>query len=320
MKRVEYYNYIDERLALLALRVEKRGKLNILDYHIHSEFFYRDLFNILYGYRLDNVNTTNQNVEAIDLIDKNAKVIIQVSATNKVAKIKSSLSKCSEDLYNGYSFKFISIAKTAKNLRNKSYSTPNSISFTPDDDIYDLDSILRDIQGFEIDKLCTLHEFIEKELGRETPQLKLNSHLTTIINILSKDALTTYELPNPVCFQIEEKVEYNKLSTYKQLVADYLLYHKTISEIYSTYDSMGKNKSLSVLNSIRKLYIENKANLDGDDLFKAIIIGVKQKITDSKNFEPMAEEELDMCIDILIVDAFIKCKIFKNPENYDVTT
>lgn len=28
-------------------------------------------------------------------------------------------------------------------------------------------------------------------------------------------------------------------------------------------------------------------------------------------------EELEMCVSILVVDTFIRCKIFKNPEGYN---
>ena len=49
IKRLEravsgYFDYIEDLLSVLAFRVERRGKLNILDLHLHSENFYRDFF------------------------------------------------------------------------------------------------------------------------------------------------------------------------------------------------------------------------------------------------------------------------------------
>lgn len=69
--------------------------MNILDLHVHSEDFYQNFFNILYGWNLENLNNQNklQNIEAIDLIDHSSKVIIQVSATNTKEKIESTLQK-----------------------------------------------------------------------------------------------------------------------------------------------------------------------------------------------------------------------------------
>ena len=40
MNRSKYFDYIEEKLTVLAIRIEKRGKLNILNLHVHSENFY----------------------------------------------------------------------------------------------------------------------------------------------------------------------------------------------------------------------------------------------------------------------------------------
>ena len=69
MNRSRLFDYIEEHLVVLSHRVETRGKLNILDLHLHSENFYRDFLNLLYDWDLENLNKVNQNVEAIDLID-----------------------------------------------------------------------------------------------------------------------------------------------------------------------------------------------------------------------------------------------------------
>ena len=81
MQRKNYFDYVEEKLAILSIRVKNRGKLNILDVHMHSENFYRDFINLLYGWSLENANNRLQNIEAIDLIDDNVKLIVQVSAT-----------------------------------------------------------------------------------------------------------------------------------------------------------------------------------------------------------------------------------------------
>lgn len=70
MNRATYYNYIEERLVTLCSCVELRGKINILDYHLHSENFYRDLLNKLCTWNLENLNSKIHNVEAITLLIK----------------------------------------------------------------------------------------------------------------------------------------------------------------------------------------------------------------------------------------------------------
>jgi len=41
---------------------------------------------------------------------------------------------------------------------------------------------------------------------------------------------------------------------------------------------------------------------------------VTARIQGSENYNQIAFEELELCVNILVVDAFIRCKIFKNPE------
>ena len=68
MNRSNYFNYIEEKLSILATRIDIRGKLNILDLHMHSENFYQDFFNLLCEWQLRNLNAVKQNIEGIDLI------------------------------------------------------------------------------------------------------------------------------------------------------------------------------------------------------------------------------------------------------------
>ena len=187
MNQSTYFDYIEERICTLATRIDKRGKLNILNLHIHSETFYRDFFNVLFDWKLENLNESKQNVEAIDLIDHQNKVLIQVSATSTKQKIESALSKDIINQHKGYNFKFISISKDASDLKNKKYSNPYSITFSPDQDIYDTTSILKTVLSKNVDEIKTIYEFIKKELGREIDTIKLDSNLATIINILSKE-------------------------------------------------------------------------------------------------------------------------------------
>ena len=56
MNRQVYFNIIEERLNLLALRIISRGKLNILDLHGHSENFYQYFLNEVFGWIVENEN------------------------------------------------------------------------------------------------------------------------------------------------------------------------------------------------------------------------------------------------------------------------
>lgn len=322
MERQRYFNYISGKLTALACRIEVEGKLNILDLHIHAEDFYRDFLGLLFGWRLKNMNSENQNVEAIDLVDDTNKLIVQVSATNTKEKINHSLSK-DVSKYTDYTFKFISIARSADALRDKTYKTPNRIAFDPKNDIYDVVSLLKIIQHLSIDRLEEIYNFINKELGSSSiDSSTIDSDLTAVIQILSQTNLSTnnvIRLNNE--FEIDKKIEYNHLSAEsKDVIRDYCLYQNIVGKIYAAFDKEGMNKSLFVLNRIRRIYFEQKGNLDGDELFGKIRQCVKGEIYNSPNRGSLTKEAIEMCADIIIVDAFIRCKIFENPQGYqDVT-
>ncbi len=318
MNRTHYYNYIDEKLHILAHRITTNGKLNMLQSHMHSESFYQHFFNLLYDYDLRNLNESRQNVEAIDLVDDTNKIVIQVSSQNTKRKVELSLSKELIKKYSDYTFKFISIAKDAKALRDKTYKNPFSITFNPLEDIYDITSILNTVLLADIDKQKEIYQLIKKELGSEVDIVKLDSNLATVINILAKenwDEANTYNTTNP--FEIERKITYNELVLAKDFIDEYRIFYGRVDKKYSEFDTLGHNKSNSVLATIKRKYIKLKSKSLADELFFAIIDNIREEILESSNFIQIPIDELDLCIDILVVDAFIRCKIFENPEGYN---
>jgi len=313
MNRSKYFNFIEEKLSVLATRIEVRGRLNILDLHLHSENFYLHFFNLLFGWELQNLNAVHQNAAGIDLVDTTNNIIVQVSATATRQKIESALAK---DLstYKGYSFKFISISKDAKDLRTKTFSNPHNLTFSPADDIFDIPSLLVLIGMMDIDRQKEVYEFLKKELKSEPDPDKIESNLTTIIKILSKvdwsQGTTGFET---VPYDIEAKISYNQLDTARVLIDDYKIHCPRIEKIYSDFDRAGANKSLSILNGIRTEYLSLGPVDSPDQCFFSIIEKVTQKIRASANYTLIPDEELVLCVQILVVDAFIRCKIFKNP-------
>jgi hypothetical protein len=321
MNRPDYFNVIEERLNLLALRINSRGRLNILDYHGHSENFFQYLLNEVYGWTVTNENDNKQNVEAIDLIDLSNKFVIQVSSTTSKQKIESSLSKNSIKTFTGYTFKFISISKDADALRKDTFKNPHGISFAPSTDIIDKNSILSKIRGLHINDQERIYQFVKKELVMEIDAMKLESNLATVINILSKE---DWDKTEPVAevnsFEIDRKISYNNLNAAKVIIDDYSVHYSRVDKIYTEFDSQGSNKSSSVLSTIRQEYAKAKINLTDDQLFFYVISKVEEKILNSSNYTAIPFDELELCINILVVDAFIRCKIFENPESYNYAT
>lgn len=317
MNRTRYYNYIEEKLNFLAYRIEKRGKINLLDLNIHSETFFAELFNTLYNYSLDNLNSIKQNVEGIDLVDTQNKIIIQVSATCTKEKIENSLNKGIYLFYKGYNFKFISISKeVSKKLRETKFQNPYNLIFNSQEDILDSTKLLRDILNLGIDKQKVLFEFVKKELEEEINTVKVDSNLATIINILAEEDLDLENAKiNTTTFVIEDKINYNNLNGVRELINDYKIFSVKLDEKYTEFDREGVNRSTSILQIIRRQYIKLKnEKKDSEEIFYGVIENIMKIIEESANYKVLPFEELEMCVDILVVDAFMRCKIFENPE------
>ncbi|QRZ21544.1 SMEK domain-containing protein [Vibrio sp. sp1] len=318
MNRTAYYNYIDEKIHTLAYRIETNGKLNMLHLHMHSESFYLHLLNLLYGYELENLNKVLQNVEAIDLIDHKNKIIIQVSSTCTKNKVESALEKEIIKKYLSYNFKFISISKDASNLRKNNFKNPHGISFSPSRDIIDIPSILNEILQKDIAGQMSVYNFIKGELGNGVDVAKLDSNLAIIINILAKENWHGNVGESTIKqFEIERKISHNELDSAKDLIEEYSLFHGRVDSKYSVFDSQGSNKSSSVLATIKREYIKSKKGAsDSDEIFFNVIEALKNKVIESANYSEIPIDELELCIDILVVDAFVRCKIMDNPEGY----
>jgi len=206
-------------------------------------------------------------------------------------------------------------------LRKSTFANPYGITFTATTDIIDIKSILSTIRGLYPDDLKRVYEFVKKELIPEIDPMKLELNLATVINILSKE---DWDKTEPIAeinsFEIERKISHNNLNAAKAIIDDYKVHYGRVDMIYAEFDSQGSNKSGSVLSTIRQEYAKVKSNLTDDQLFFEVISKVEEKILNSSNYSSIPFDELELCVNILVVDAFIRCKIFENPDNYNYAT
>jgi len=315
MKTQSYFNYIEERLTWLSTRITSRGALNMYDINIHCEDFYMRLLNLLYGWNLVNANTIQRNIPAVDLIYTSENIIVQVSSTNTTTKIQSSLDKL-DDNYTGYNYKFVSIAKPTDKLKEHKFNTPSNlnIQFNATNDIYDINTLLNKIKSLSAAEMEEVYKFIKQELHFETDELKLETGLAHVINELSEINLKNNEVRfDTVSFDIDNKIIKNNIAVFKDIIEQYDVYFYVVQRIYDEFDTMGNNKSYAVLQTIRKEYLELKTKFSGDELYKAIAQNVKEKLSLSANLKQFYDDDLELYVDIILVDAFIKCKIFEKP-------
>ncbi|EAF2586911.1 hypothetical protein E0F18_02970 [Listeria monocytogenes] len=323
MNRQFYYNYISDKVEILAQRIKTNGKLNLLDLNVHSEVFFCGLLNNLYGYSLQSANDQTANAEAVDLIDDISKIVIQVTSNKKKAKVEQTLIKDTTKDYatKAYCLKFLFIADDAKNLRTQTFNNTHKIRFTPEDDILDKITILRDVYSCEVDVLVNLHDFVKKELGETPSNTKTNSNLASVLNILAEKDLSQSDFSTKLNeYNIDQKIDFNDLGAIRNsTINDKKKYYGTLDRIYKEFDMQGKNKTLSIFSKLTSFYEEEimKTGISNVEKFFNIISSTVSYIEQSQNYNTIPKDELELCARIIVVDAFIRCKIFENPGGYD---
>lgn len=316
MKSEEYFNYIEEHLNLLSLRIERRATLNLHDINIKAEYFFMHFLNILYDWKLENLNDSKQNAPGADLLYNGERILVQVSSTNTKDKIQKSLNKLDIKTYSDYTFKFLSISKDAKNLRNKKFIVPKGIRFDPSEDIIDVPLILKDIQSSPTNKIENVYELVKKDLSVESPSTSRMKGLSRIIQLLSEDGSlneynTTYDTND---FEIAEKIKSNHLSEIESKIADIGVYLGDVQKVYDTYDAEGVNRSRAVLHSLNNTYLRLKKNYSGVDLMNELANDIYKDLSNDQTLKSYYEDDIRYYVDIVLIDAFVRCKIFENPK------
>ena len=307
---------ITSRLAYLSSEVRLSGSMNLLDSNVLLEDVFKEILNITYGLDLQNANLTEQNIKAIDLIDCSSKTIIQVSSDNSKTKVQTSLDKIELPKYEGYTFKFVCISKGVSHLKKHHFNVPEGISFNAETDCYDDKRILRDILAKDIDTIRKLALYLEESILPATADERRPSVITYVINRLADEPLAEITVnPDTKSFDLEPKIDFNSLKKWGDIISEYTVFSLLVDKIYRAYDEQGVNKSFAVLSSLHDLYLNLASELTGDALFDKLLESVYDIVNKDYEYnESLTREELQVNIKIVLVDAFVKCKIFKKPE------
>lgn len=316
MKNNKYFDAITERLDFFSVRVQHLGSMNLHDINIHAEYFFMHFLNELYGWNLVNQNDFAANAPGVDLRYDGGPIVVQVTSTVTCEKVQHSLDKLDSTVFNGYTFKFLSIAKDAENLRNKRYTTPTAIAFDPKKDILDIKKIYSAILGMNIDRQRAIYELTLKYMSIDTPTERRVKGLSRIIQILSGDKYLntenrTYDKKE---FEIVEKIQKNSLNELQEKILDLSLYQLDVDKVYDAFDVEGVNKSRAVLHAINSAYLHLKKSTQGQELFEAIAEDIYIGLQDEVNLREYNDEDIRYYIDIILTDAFVRCKIFENPK------
>ena len=141
--------------------------------------------------------------------------------------------------------------------------------------------------------------------------------ITKVINKLSDPSFPQVS-PNDIDYKrykIHEKVDYNELKRWKTDIKLYAPYKKYIEDIYRDFGDQGQYKRERVYQWLYREYSRLHVTLQADELFDALKDFVSSKVNqDITLFDNVTYEEMEDNICMVLVEAFIECRIFEKPE------
>ncbi len=308
-------NVIFEKLSILSTEVKLGGKFNMLDINVVSELFFAELMNLIFDCNLQNYNIVEQNAKSIDLVDTKNKLIVQVSSDNSKKKVQNSLSGIDNTKYKNFHFLFISISKSASNLRRQNFAVPKDISFDPNTDCYDIQSIIKKIESKGSTAIEAVSDYLNKTVVYSEKKDYRPEAITYVIKCLADIDFSKENIQISTPFDIQPKIDKNKLIVWNSLIHEYAYLSTLVDKIYKQFDHESCNQSLAVLFRLHNLYLKLKTQCEADELFDRLRDEVYRIVDgDATCSEVLTKEQLEMCISLVLIDAFMKCRIFEKPD------
>ncbi|MFA0960311.1 SMEK domain-containing protein [Roseivirga sp. BDSF3-8] len=183
-ERENYIKFISDTFAIWEVKIQNRNTISLHDANIISEDVICELLNILFGYKLINVNAVQINHPAIDLADEKNRIAFQVTSTKDRKKIQGTLNKYFDaGLQNKYDdLYFLVLGK--KQSKYSPFSIPCNFSFDNDRHILGFQELLSQIKYLPASKLKKIVTLLQdgtnqsKSLYNNNSSVRLNRNLS----------------------------------------------------------------------------------------------------------------------------------------------
>ncbi len=184
-----------------------------------------------------------------------------------------------------------------------------------------------DLNKYTVETLRVMKRNHEKniaclQIGQNTIA-KYPSVLSILINQIGSSLLDgEFETIGKNAPSIEEKILYNNVSIYKPIIEEYSIYQGKLNNIYEEVEKQGSSKKSFLLQNIKSLYLKEKGKynsiddirVNADLIFENIENEIWKVLELSSNLSPsLPIESIKMGILIVMVDAFMRCKILDEP-------
>lgn len=127
-------------------------------------------------------------------------------------------------------------------------------------------------------------------------------------------------------FNPQSKIDYNAVGRNASLINEYKIYHKKINSLYDELELQGSIKKEKLLGFVKLIYLEvvGKYTLNSSNRISLIrenadniIDDVYDKLNEKVRESDFWEEDIILGIRLIMVDAFMRCKILEEPVKDD---
>jgi len=163
--------------------------------------------------------------------------------------------------------------------------------------------------------------------------MALPSTLAKVINILGRRLATGGDAEDLIKFSIEHKKEYNNVQVYRAIMDEYGLFVGKLAAVYDECDAEGTNITSNTLSNIKLEYLKVRGGLVAmnpemtvieavrryaDEIFVEVEQRLLANVVRSSNIAE-SMEAVHLSLQVVMIDAFIKCQILEKPSP-DVAT
>lgn len=233
MKRELYIKEIAEELGSLRSRIELLSGINFLDINIVAEYHFQEILNVLFSYNLSSSNATKSNTAAIDLLDIQNGIAIQVTSTSTKAKVQKTL-----DLFfnSGFDAKYDILLVMIIGKKQRSYRdlvVKENFHFDPSEHIIDVNDILKKLATEPTSKIEKIRNILKKD--KLTYHKKKDSKANFRKNQLLQKQLEGLLHQN---LSRKEMEEYYYMP-YRRFIYDSLIIRSIDDRAFPNFDNMG---------------------------------------------------------------------------------
>lgn len=190
MKQQKLLLNISELLSRFKVQVGILNANSMLDINVVAENFMIPILNEIYDCDFKNANLYEKNYPAVDLVDNENKIAIQITSTSSVTKVRQTIEKIIKNdfhkIYNRFLILIITSKQEKYNNTVLGKATQGKFQFT-NDNVIDIEGLFKLIASLNLTKIEKIERYlINQYTDIVTTNLILNKNIPTILNKIDR--------------------------------------------------------------------------------------------------------------------------------------